>query len=74
MILNKEYYIKLRDLISLSLEELKPKLSEQEIIDIQDYINVGEYGVAYDLLSYVIQDKSLNFPENLKIAAKMMGL
>jgi hypothetical protein len=74
MIHSKEYYIEIESLMKSSLNELEYSLSSAELSDVKDYIENAEYGLAYDLLTHILNEKKIEFPKNLLLAAKRMGI
>lgn len=67
-------YIKLENLMSIALKEFSPNLSEQDIKNITEYIMHGEYGVAWELLWYLVDEQDLIPSEELILAGQEMGL
>jgi hypothetical protein len=63
----------LEHLLRLSLDQVSNLLTEQEIIDIQEYIQHGEYGVGWELLWFIIKERELPEPSELKQCGVEMG-
>jgi hypothetical protein len=57
-----------------SLAEVEKKLSDQDCNDVAEYIEFGEYGVAYELLTCLLDKEQVAYPEALKGAGKIMRL
>ncbi len=57
-----------------ALESVAKELSTQDRRDIGEYLDHGEYGAAYELLTFLLDKKQLAWPITLKEAGKQMGL
>lgn len=57
-----------------ALEQTGSKISRQDSNDVAEYIDFGEYGVAYELLICVLDKLQIAHPESLMAAGKMMGM
>lgn len=66
-------YEKLENLMQISLNEFSPYLSEQNIKDITEYIFYGEYGVAWELLWYLVDKQNLALSKELIFVGEEMG-
>jgi len=70
---SKEYYQELEQLLVNTLNEVKIHISEQDYCDVQDYIEHGEYGVGWELLWHLTQEKNLVVSGDLVICGEKMG-
>lgn len=57
-----------------ALESVAEQLSAPDRRDICEYLDHGEYGVAYELLTFLLDKKQLAWPVTWKEAGKQMGL
>jgi len=57
-----------------ALESLAEQLSAPDRRDVGEYLDHGEYGAAYELLTFLLDKKQLAWPITLKEAGKQMGL
>lgn len=55
-----------------SLKQIEGVLSESDRSDVAEYIDFGEYGVAYDLLIFILNKHKITHPDGLKSAEKIM--
>lgn len=70
---NKQhYYNQLEELINSALMEMVDILDSADIHDIQEYVDFGEYGVAYDLFADILRTMNVEFPFALLTACKLM--
>jgi hypothetical protein len=74
MTMQQERYDEIERLMRESLAQVGREISEQDRNDVAEYIDFGEYGVAYELLICVLDKQQITHPESLKIAGKMMGI
>ncbi len=70
----QSHFDKLEQLLKESLESVAKKLSDQDREDIGEYLDYGEYGVAYELLVFVLDKQELPQPITLVEAGKKLGL
>ena len=56
-----------------SLRFYEGDFSDTDIKDIKDYLEHGEYGVAYDLIVFLLEKMQLCKCDSIKAAAKNMG-
>lgn len=57
-----------------ALEELRSELGHQDYLDVKEYIDYGEYGVAWELLWHIVKHEGLVIPSGLLLSGRMMGL
>jgi hypothetical protein len=74
MTMQQERYDEIERLMRESLVQVAREISEQDRNDVAEYIEFGEYGVAYELLICVLDKQQIAHPESLKVAGKMMGI
>ncbi|WGY73052.1 hypothetical protein KEC55_33950 [Burkholderia cepacia] len=74
MTVNKSHLDELERLLQKSLAAVETDLSEQDRSDVREYINHGEYGVAYELLAFVLNKQKLVRPTALIEAGRKMGM
>ncbi len=67
-------YDEIERLMREALAQVEREISEQDRNDVAEYIDFGEYGVAYELLTCVLDKQQRVHPESLKTAGKMMGM
>ena len=68
------YYDELETLLKGAYGVLAADLSEQDRNDVEEYLEHGEYGVAYDLLRFLVENEQLVLPESLTMAGRLMGM
>jgi hypothetical protein len=74
MTMQQQSYDEIERLMRESLEQVGREIAEQDRSDVAEYIDFGEYGVAYELLICVLDRQQIAHPESLKVAGKMMGI
>ncbi len=74
MTMQQERYDEIERLMRESLAQVEREVSEQDRNDVAEYIDFGEYGVAYELLTCVLDKQQIAHPESLKVAGKVMGI
>ncbi|WGY73046.1 hypothetical protein KEC55_33915 [Burkholderia cepacia] len=74
MTVNKSHLDELERLLQKSLAAVETDLSEQDRSDVREYIDHGEYGVAYELLAFVLNKQKLAHPTALIEAGRKMGM
>lgn len=74
MTIHQEPYDEIERLMRESLVQVERKISEQDRSDVAEYIEFGEYGVAYELLTCVLDKQQIAHPESLNAAGKIMGM
>lgn len=70
---NKSHLDALDRLLQESLAAVEANLSEQDRSDVREYIDHGEYGVAYELLTFVLNRRKVAHPAALTEAGKKNG-
>ncbi|NML30417.1 hypothetical protein [Paraburkholderia antibiotica] len=70
----QEHYDEIERLMRESLARVESDISKQDYKDVAEYIDFGEYGVAYELLICILDRQQTGHPESLKIAGKLMGM
>ncbi|MGU7771831.1 hypothetical protein ACV229_16880 [Burkholderia sp. MR1-5-21] len=68
------HFDELERLLRESLESVAKHLSDQDRSDVSEYLDHGEYGVAYELLAFVLDKQRLAWPVTLVEAGKKMGM
>lgn len=74
MIFDKSHLDELERLLLESLAAVETDLSDQDRSDVREYIDHGEYGVAYELLAFVLDKQQLAHPTALIEAGRKMGM
>jgi len=74
MTMQQERYDEVERLMRESLAQVEKDMSEQDRTGVAEYIDFGEYGVAYELLIYVLDKQRIAHPASLTVAGKMMGM
>ena len=69
----KAFYRKLEALLATALEKTSGVLDEQDVEDVRQYIAHGEYGVGWELLWHLVNDKKLEAPAELVESGEMMN-
>ncbi|MGD1326335.1 hypothetical protein ACNHE5_15720 [Pandoraea pnomenusa] len=71
---NTSHYCELERLLRESLAMVVSDISDQDRNDVHEYLEHGEYGVAYELLEFVIGKQGVARPTALVEAGKRMGM
>lgn len=74
MKLDQSYYDELERLLRESLDSASKNLSDQDRRDVSEYLDHGEYGVAYELLACALNKQHVERPAPLVKAGKKMGM
>ena len=74
MTMQQKPYDEIDRLMRESLVQVEKEISEQNRNDVAEYIEFGEYGVAYELLTCVLDKQQIVYPEPLNVAGKIMGM
>ncbi|EOH6078112.1 hypothetical protein ACMAVI_005581 [Burkholderia cenocepacia] len=74
MTVNKSHLDELDRLLQESLAAVETELSEQDRRDVREYLDHGEYGVAYELLAFVLDKQQVVHPAALIEASRKMGM
>ncbi|MET3230548.1 UNVERIFIED_ORG: hypothetical protein ABIC54_002742 [Burkholderia sp. 1263] len=74
MTMQQEPYDEIERLMRESLARVEIAISDQDRNDVAEYIEFGEYGVAYELLTCVLDKQQIAYPEPLHLAGTMMGM
>lgn len=61
-------------LLEESLAEVATQIRRQDHSDITEYIDHGEYGVAYEMLTFVVDRAGILRPATLNEVGKRMGM
>ena len=69
-----ERYQELESLLDQALKSVKGRFQAEDIRDVQELIEHGEYGAAWYLLSHLIEDEEGPVPEALVSSGKKMEL
>ncbi|MEB2610106.1 hypothetical protein SB461_26790 [Burkholderia cenocepacia] len=73
MVVDEFHLDELGRLFRESLAAIETELSEQDRTDVHEYLDHGEYGVAYELLAFVLDKQKLPHPTALIVAGRKMG-
>ena len=68
-----DYYKTLEKFLTASSNSVALYLSEQEQADVKSYIDHAEYGVAWELLWYLVQERRSHIPPELIECGEKMG-
>ncbi len=74
MTADPNHYAKLENLLRGALDQVGAALSERDRTDVSEYLDHGEYGVAYELLTFVLDKQQIAHPKELRQAGGEMGL
>ncbi len=55
---DKSHYIRLRDSLFEITRQVEPIFTETEKSEVFEYINVGEYGLAFDAICSIVLEKN----------------
>ena len=61
-------------MLNAALESCRPTMTLQDYNDINEYIMYGEFGLAYELLKFVLEKGNIQCPDGLEKVRKMMNL
>jgi hypothetical protein len=67
------HFDRLEELMSEAILELRPLMSDQGAADAQMYIEHDEFGVAWELLWFIVNNNNIIPPNSLLESGKMMG-
>ncbi|SCU76051.1 hypothetical protein CNECB9_2710002 [Cupriavidus necator] len=67
-------YATIDSLLCQALAQLGDRIPSVDRLNISEYLDHGEYGVAYELLVFVIDREHITWPESLGEAGAAMGL
>jgi hypothetical protein len=67
-------YSEIEALLKIAFSELSAILSAQDRDDVEEYLDHGEYGIAYDLLKFVAEREGVALPESLMAAGRVMNV
>ena len=70
-------YSEIEDLLIRSIKEIDNKIQlkyEQDFSDLDLYIKHSEYGIAYELLIYILDKEVYKWPSSLEKAGAKMNL
>ena len=74
MTIDPNQYATIESLLRQALAQLGDRIPSVDRLDISEYLDHGEYGVAYELLVFVIDMEHITWPESLREAGIVMGL
>lgn len=74
MTTDQNQYTTIASLLREALGQLGDRISGVDRLDISEYLDHGEYGVAYELLVFVIDREHITWPESLGEAGIAMRL
>ena len=69
-----DHYRALEKMISNSLKQMESYIGCKNVSDVSTFIRVGEYGLAWELLGFLIIKNNQKFPNELIEAGNLMGL
>lgn len=69
----KNEYRKIESTLDLLLMALSDSFSESESIEVQEFIDAGEYGIALETLINIIEEESKSIPKEALSLAKKAG-
>ncbi|WP_043342655.1 hypothetical protein [Cupriavidus basilensis] len=67
-------YAKIEKLLRDALDQVGSALSDRDKADVSEYLDYGEYGVAYELLTFLLDKQQIAHPKELRQAGGEMGL
>jgi len=68
------FYDEIKTLLRKSLQDIRPLISGEDFLDVEEYIENPELELAYDLLTFLYNKNNIQKPAELLKAAKIMGL
>lgn len=74
MTADPNYYVKVEKLLRDALDQVGTTLSERDKADVSEYLDYGEYGVAYELFTFVLDKQQIAHPKVLHQVGRAMGL
>lgn len=67
-------YANIERLLREALVHVNLEISEIDRADVAEYLDYGEYGVAYELLVVVLEKQKISLPDSLRQAGKETGM
>lgn len=67
-------YDDIEKLLRESLMQVEDHISDSDHKDVAEYLDFGEYGVAYELLIFVLDKGRIDRPDSLREAGQKMGM
>ncbi|CAB3794052.1 hypothetical protein [Pararobbsia alpina] len=74
MKIDQSHFDGIEQLLREVLNLLGGKISGRDRTDVVDYLDHGEYGIAYELLTFVLDNQQITRPPLLREAGKKMGM
>jgi len=71
---DKNYYEKLENLLRSAFEGIRNSSDVQSLELTKEFIEHGEYGLAFDLINEMYLEQDLPIPNDLSEAGRLMGL
>ena len=71
---DQAYYDDIERLLRESLRQVEVHISDSDRRDVTEYLDFGEYGVAYELLTFVLDKGRIERPDSLSEAGQKMGM
>ena len=71
---DQAYYDDIERLLRESLTQVEMHISDRDRKDVTEYLDFGEYGVAYELLTFVLDKARICRPDSLSEAGQKMGM
>lgn len=62
------------DLLRGALLDLSKDISVRDHMDAMEYVDHGEYGVAYELIKFVVERDEIAPPDSLLAAGRLMNM
>lgn len=67
-------YDDIERLLRESLNQVEVGMSDRDRKDVVEYLDFGEYGIAYELLTFVLDRERIDRPDSLRKAGHKMGM
>jgi len=72
--INQMQQDELATLINKALSKVENRLDLQDILDVREYVEHGEYGVGWELLWHLIKKHKLEVPKEVIVSGQKMSL
>ncbi|HDR9187633.1 hypothetical protein VI03_09685 [Burkholderia vietnamiensis] len=74
MTVERPDFNEIENLLRKALDLVASKIPDRDRSDVSEYLDHGEYGVAYELLEFVLDKQQAAHPDCLSEAARKMGM
>ncbi|CAG2308858.1 hypothetical protein BCCR75502_03499 [Burkholderia sola] len=74
MTVERPNFNEIESLLRRALDLVASKIPDRDRGDVSEYLDHGEYGVAYELLEFVLDKQQVAHPDFLSEAARKMGM